>query len=572
MPDPPLLIYHHLPKSGGTSLRAVVLDNYGPGEVAEIYGGADRAYREGLEAGKPTDFTDWYRDWYESLPDEERSKLKCVASHGANRLMPALERPFRAFSLLRDPAERVWSLYHFLRQFGRVDRDAGRGTEIGREILDREWGLTDIYLNIGGKGPGDSKLDGMFRGFFNGQARNILAPWGDESRMRYWAGTPHRGYDLRDEALEILNRHYVVGVHEHFDRSLERFAAAFGWNRLRVPQLNRSRPRSQLDPETRALILEHNQIDAELHAHFCAVVERDRPRRRALRTSSGAAVCVLGMSRSGTSLTTRILNVLGVELGSDEELMPPAGANNSTGFWEHKGIADLNEDILATLGDAPRQRWRFPPRLPEGWEQDPRLDSHRAAARSMLRESFTGLPLWGWKDPRTCLTLPFWQDLLPRQRGLEARLRYVICVRHPLDVAASLEARDDVGREEALELWLRYMSDAILHTSGCPRIFVSYESYFPAWENQARRLAEFLGLPALTEEQRSAISDHLDEGLWHHRQAERAASGPDSLPVEVDDLYMRLVELCDPDLEAAADAEAGLDAAARRVATNLAQT
>ena len=56
-------------------------------------------------------------------------------------------------------------------------------------------------------------------------------------------------------------------------------------------------------------------------------------------TSAGAAsdrptaVLILGMHRSGTSALTRVLNLLGVELGS--ELMAAAEDNNETGFWEH---------------------------------------------------------------------------------------------------------------------------------------------------------------------------------------------------------------------------------------------
>ena len=251
---------------------------------------------------------------------------------------------------------------------------------------------------------------------------------------------------------------------------------------------------------------------------------------------------MLGMSRSGTSVTARVLNVLGVDLGAEEELMEPASGNNPAGFWEHKAIADLNEDILATLGDAPRQRWRHPPPLPKDWQDDPRLEPHRRAARSILRESFAGTPLWGWKDPRTCLTLPFWRQLLAETPEVGADLRYVICVRHPDDVAASLRARDEMEREESLLLWHRYMSDALLHTSGQPRLFVAYESYFGGLEEQATRLAGFIDLPSPSAAQRAEIAAHLDERLWHQRKAAEGKPAA-SLPPEVADLYAMLSDL-----------------------------
>jgi hypothetical protein len=268
-------------------------------------------------------------------------------------------------------------------------------------------------------------------------------------------------------------------------------------------------------------------------------------------------ICVLGMSRSGTSLTTRILNLLGVQLGAAEDLMNPIPGDNPTGFWEHEEIKDLNEQILLTLGDAPiGEAWRYPPPLSAGWERSPLLAHHNSAARLLLRRSFGGAPLWGWKDPRNCLTLPFWQRLVPK-------MCYVICVRDPLDVAASLAERNGVPHEEALRLWLLYTSRALIHTSGRPRVLVSYEGYFPSWQRQVMYLAGFLGTPALSDTQRAVIAAHFDERLWHHRGAKQEAVAA-SLPPEVSELQTLLAALCGPGGKP--DVEAELDASARRVA------
>ena len=40
--------------------------------------------------------------------------------------------------------------------------------------------------------------------------------------------------------------------------------------------------------------------------------------------SAPTIVCILGMHRSGTSLVSRVLNVLGVYLGPEEHLMRPS--------------------------------------------------------------------------------------------------------------------------------------------------------------------------------------------------------------------------------------------------------
>ena len=59
------------------------------------------------------------------------------------------------------------------------------------------------------------------------------------------------------------------------------------------------------------------------------------------------AVLVLGMHRSGTSALTRILNLLGVDLGS--KLMP-ASPENEAGYWEHAEIVRIHDELLGELG------------------------------------------------------------------------------------------------------------------------------------------------------------------------------------------------------------------------------
>jgi hypothetical protein len=60
---------------------------------------------------------------------------------------------------------------------------------------------------------------------------------------------------------------------------------------------------------------------------------------------------------------------------------------------------------------------------------------------------------------------------------------------------ASLEAQWKWPFHVAIEAWLeRYMS-VLLYTAGSPRLFISYDDYFQAPEEQVRRLAKFLGRP-----------------------------------------------------------------------------
>ena len=185
----------------------------------------------------------------------------------------------------------------------------------------------------------------------------------------------------------------------------------------------------------------------------------------------------------------RTLNLLGVYLGPESELLPGPDASNPKGFWEQDKLKRLNNAILRSMGG----RVHEPPPLPLGWQDEPVLDELKERARELVRQRFTGSPLWGWKDPRNCLTLPFWQELLPE-------MSYVICIRNPLDVAASLAKRGGLPTEKSLLLWSRYVSSSIAHTAGGDRIFVFFEDFFEDWEVQLVRLARFIGAEERSEE------------------------------------------------------------------------
>lgn len=229
------------------------------------------------------------------------------------------------------------------------------------------------------------------------------------------------------------------------------------------------------------------------------------------------------MSRSGTSLTARILSLAGVYLGEEEELMQRelhqlhgqpesvlrnAREANPEGFWEHYDLMRLNERILRKLGG----NWREPPDPEPGWERSAELAAERDEALDLLRRSFAGKPLWGWKDPRNSLTLPFWQELVPG-------LRYVVCVRNPLDVARSLEQRDGLELQRGIALWQTYLSRSLEHTSNRPRIVVPYERYFDEASELATRLARFADCPGafLDEQAKASLASVVNLRLWRQR-------------------------------------------------------
>lgn len=204
-------------------------------------------------------------------------------------------------------------------------------------------------------------------------------------------------------------------------------------------------------------------------------------------------VLVLGTHRSGTSLVTGMLQSMGVPMGpkgTDDAWIYPNWAN-PTGQYENPELTDLLHRFLDFDGEEPR------------W--DPRWDDLRARTATYLPEfqafiARTRSDLWGWKHPWSLLVLDALLPSLPDAR--------FVVVRRKLDeVVDSLYRRDGLSKAEAEkvthELWARL--DALERDHpGIPRIDLTYEEVLKDPEGCARRLAEFLGIPATGDQLRRA--------------------------------------------------------------------
>ena len=180
-------------------------------------------------------------------------------------------------------------------------------------------------------------------------------------------------------------------------------------------------------------------------------------------------------------MVTRLLHCCGLALGSESDLMPPQ-ADNPDGFWEHLGFVALNDELLSELGGA----WDLPPRPDEDFTSA-RLDPLRLKAR-LLIEKFDSASVWGWKDPRNSLTLPFWQQLLPG-------LKTVVVVRNPLEVAHSMRERNGTSYSFGLRLWEIYNRRLVEAANGENLLLAHYDSFFQQPKSELQRITDFIGLP-----------------------------------------------------------------------------
>jgi hypothetical protein len=244
-------------------------------------------------------------------------------------------------------------------------------------------------------------------------------------------------------------------------------------------------------------------------------------------------ICVTGMGRSGTSLTTALIGLLGVDLGPTERMLPAAEHDNARGYWEQREIYEINEEILGAFGGT----WARPPDLPPGWERYPALAAIRDRARRTLTDHFSATGVrWAWKDPRASVTLPFWRDLI-------GEMDYVLCVRNPADVAASISKRgENLDFDSSIALWLHYLRAALENTRGSRRLILRYEDYFLDRDRQIERLADFVCGPGarISSEIRDRVENFVERVLWHNRDAGDGIDRVRAVLPEAADLHARL--------------------------------
>jgi hypothetical protein len=213
------------------------------------------------------------------------------------------------------------------------------------------------------------------------------------------------------------------------------------------------------------------------------------------------------MHRSGTSLATRALMLLGVSLGDDGALLPP-GRDNPAGYWESRAISELDDVLLAHLGGS----WDQPPVLDPGWEANADLDSWRDKAAEALATTFgphePATSDWiGWKDPRLSILLPFWRTVTTVDTT-------IVLVRDPDEVASSLLERNGIDAPQAAVLWLRYLFAATSNDEH--HLLVTQDEFFLRMPETLGRLTRHLDLPEPAPVVAEEIAAQLDPSLRHH--------------------------------------------------------
>lgn len=238
----------------------------------------------------------------------------------------------------------------------------------------------------------------------------------------------------------------------------------------------------------------------------------------------GRPILILGMHRSGTSCLAGSLQAAGLHLGE----VRTWNKDNEKGNRENRAIMDLNDEVLAANGGS----WHHPPKE-ASW-----AEALKAKRRAALASIACDGP-WGFKDPRSLLTLKGWLEAL-------GEVELVGSFRRPGPVVASLAKRpvrdprdmkappSSFPRAHWFRLWRRHNRKLLaLARVGRARL-VCFDWPRPVYLEAVTRLAAELRLP-----EPAASGEFFASELRHHS----GDDGEEDAPEDLAEIYAELGSL-----------------------------
>ena len=173
------------------------------------------------------------------------------------------------------------------------------------------------------------------------------------------------------------------------------------------------------------------------------------------------------MHRSGTSLITNWLYHCGLQVG---ECLVKANPGNKEGHYEDVEFLKLHEEILSGNGLSPG-----------GLVHDKKIDISEyqlEKLKAIINVKERHYEQWGWKEPRTCLFLDIYRELLPGAK-------YLVIVRDHMAVVSSLLKRgfDEVYKTSAPRSFIGKLKwDLYKKAKRKKRFYNDYaEDYLKVW-------------------------------------------------------------------------------------------
>ncbi len=221
-------------------------------------------------------------------------------------------------------------------------------------------------------------------------------------------------------------------------------------------------------------------------------------------------LAILGMHRSGTSCLAGSLQRAGLYLGK----FYTWNHHNHQGNRENPDILPFHQQLLADNHGS----WDNPP------EHIIWQDAHIARAKEIL-QLYKQAPLWGFKDPRTLLTLDGWRQFID--------IECIGIYRHPVAVVESLHQRGGFSKAVGWQLWVHYNQLLIDEYEKQPFPILSFDWSEALFHEKLEKVTPQWGLHPIAKEDRFFTPKLRTNNRFQNHE----------LPEQVQSLYNKLQEI-----------------------------
>lgn len=200
-------------------------------------------------------------------------------------------------------------------------------------------------------------------------------------------------------------------------------------------------------------------------------------------------VIVAGMHRSGTSALAGMLHQNGIIMGSVETFYPPPRPENPKGFYENVTFRRINDTLLAARKYYVKS---FSSDIPD--EEVIGIMRLKRRMEKTIRKYDMTYSNWGWKDPRTCLTIHIWMDIL-KKMGLDTNTKIINIIRNIDEVAVSMIRRGNEGSLKKFKnLAIAYQRSFENNIKEYGFLQIDFHDLVNKKVNTVRRIEEYIGL------------------------------------------------------------------------------
>lgn len=227
--------------------------------------------------------------------------------------------------------------------------------------------------------------------------------------------------------------------------------------------------------------------------------------------SDKVVIFILGVARSGTSALARVLSLCGCALPAG---LKQGNEGNPGGYWESLEVEKLSNEFFLRH----ETTYADPTLTLQGELPFTQEETHLCIGqiRDFLSRCPQGAPLL-IKDPRIVVLFDFWMQAA-RAEGFKVKV--IVALRHPMEVAASLgawaaRATSPASLELRQAIWLKYNLLSERYSREAPCVFTEYSNLLDDWKFQVARISRALELD-LTTDAAAEVDAFLSPDL--HRQ------------------------------------------------------